>query len=177
MHGLVAVSLFYKTAVTRPPILVAMLNQIAARLAWFAVAVTAQSPAPDIASLGWMAGSWSSNSGGVEMEEHWLAPKGGAMVGVHRDVVKGRMVSFEFFRIEPQNGRLVYFSSPKGIPPVPFTLVESGPTRAVFANPAHDFPRRIIYWKDGADLRARIEGPRNGTTVGEEWRWAPASLR
>jgi hypothetical protein len=137
-----------------------------------------QVPAPaSIETLAWMAGSWSGNSGGVEMEEHWMAPKGGAMVGMHRDVVKGRMVSFEFFRIEQQNGRLVYLSSPKGIPPVPFTLVESGPMRAVFANPAHDFPQRIIYWKDGADLRAKIEGPKNGKTVSEEWRWVPSGLK
>ncbi len=30
--------------------------------------------------------------------------------------------------------------------------------RVVFENTAHDFPQRIIYWKDGNDLRARIEG-------------------
>lgn len=136
-----------------------------------------QGPPASINSLAWMSGSWAGNTGGVEMEEHWMAPKGGAMVGMHRDVAKGRMVSFEFFRIEPQNGKLVYLSSPKGIQAVPFTLIESGPTRAVFANPAHDFPQRIIYWKDGADLRARVEGPQNGKTVGEEWRWAPATLK
>ncbi len=72
------------------------------------------SPA-SIASLAWMAGSWSSTADGVEMEEQWMAPRGGAMVGMHRDVVKGRMVSFEFFRIEKQNGQLVYLSSPAPI--------------------------------------------------------------
>jgi hypothetical protein len=124
-----------------------------------------------------MAGSWSSVLNGTEMEEHWTAPKGGAMVGMHRDVAKGRMVSFEFIRIEEQSGKLVYLSSPGGRPAVPFTLVEAGPTRAVFANPMHDSPQRIIYWKDGADLRARIETPQHGTMIGEEWRWAPASLK
>lgn len=144
-----------------------------------AAAGASQAPTPpaSIDSLAWMAGSWASAAGGIEMEEHWMAPKGGAMVGMHRDVAKGRMVSFEFFRIEPQNGKLVYLSSPKGVQPVPFTLIESGPARAVFANPAHDFPQRIIYWKDGADLRARVEGPQSGKTVGEEWRWAPSALK
>jgi Domain of unknown function (DUF6265) len=170
-------SQIYKTQNGRRPILFVMKLIIAS--VFVAAAVTAQPSAPvhDIATLVWMAGSWAGNSGGVEMEEHWMAPKGGAMVGMHRDVVKARMVSFEFFRIEPQNGKLVYLTSPKGIQAVPFTLVESGPMRAVFANPAHDFPQRIIYWKDGADLRARIEGPQNGKTVSEEWRWGPASLR
>lgn len=125
-----------------------------------------------VSALSWMTGAWAATIDGVDMEEHWIAPKGGSMIGVHRDVAKGRTVSFEFLRVEEQNGALVYLSSPMGKPATPFRLVESGPQRAVFANPQHDFPQRIIYWKDGADLRARIEGPRGGKTVGEEWRWS-----
>ena len=45
--------------------------------------------------------------------------------------------------------------------------------RVVFENPTHDFPQRIIYWKDGADLRARIEGTQNGKEGSQEWRWSP----
>lgn len=130
-----------------------------------------------IATLAWMAGSWVGAAGGVDMEEHWTSAKAGTMVGMHRDIAKGRTVSFEFLRIEEQDGVLVYMSSPRGAPPTPFRLVESGPARAVFANPSHDFPQRIIYWKDGADLRARIEGPQQGKTVGEEWRWRPGTLQ
>jgi hypothetical protein len=125
-----------------------------------------------VGALSWMAGAWGGTVDGVEMEEHWTTAKGGSLIGMHRDIAKGRTVSFEFLRIEEQNGGLVYLSSPKGAPVTPFRLVEAGPMRAVFANPQHDFPQRIIYWKDGADLRARIEGPQGGKTVGEEWRWA-----
>jgi hypothetical protein len=126
-----------------------------------------------VGALSWMAGAWGGTIGGMEMEEHWTSAKAGSLIGMHRDVVKGRTVSFEFLRVEEQNGGLVYLSSPTGAPVTPFHLVEAGPARAVFANPQHDFPQRIIYWKDGADLRARIEGPQGGKTVGEEWRWAP----
>lgn len=126
-----------------------------------------------VSALSWMAGAWGGTVGGMEMEEHWTTAKGGTLIGMHRDIAKGRTVSFEFLRVEEQNGALVYLSSPKGAPVTPFRLVEAGPMRAVFANPQHDFPQRIIYWKDGADLRARIEGPQGGKTVGEEWRWAP----
>jgi Domain of unknown function (DUF6265) len=130
-------------------------------------------PPSSVSALSWMAGSWGATIGGVEMEEHWTSAKGGSLIGMHRDVAKGRTVSFEFLRVEEQSGGLVYLASPKGAPATPFRLVEAGPMRAVFANPQHDFPQRIIYWKDGADLRARIEGPRGGKTVGEEWRWGP----
>jgi hypothetical protein len=130
-------------------------------------------PPSSVSALSWMAGSWGATVDGVEMEEHWTTAKGGTLVGMHRDVAKGRTVSFEFLRVEEQNGGLVYLASPRGAPPTPFRLVEAGANRAVFANPQHDFPQRIIYWKEGADLKARIEGPRGGKTVGEEWRWSP----
>ncbi len=35
--------------------------------------------------LDWMLGSWSGEDDGVHMEEHWLPPRGGVMLGLHRD--------------------------------------------------------------------------------------------
>jgi hypothetical protein len=133
---------------------------------------------PSLDTLSWMSGSWSGASRGVEMEEHWTSPKGSSMIGIHRDVAKGRTASFEFLRIEQQAGRIVYLSMPNGrSPATPFPLKEVSGTRVVFENPAHDFPQRIIYWKEGNDLRARIEGAMNGKAASEEWRWGPGSLR
>ena len=137
-----------------------------------------QGAKPALESLAWMAGSWSGTSRGIEMEEHWTAPKGNSMIGIHRDVAKGRTMAFEFLRIEQQGDQIVYLSMPNGrSPATPFPLKEVSGTRVVFENPAHDFPQRIIYWKDGNDLRARIEGTMNGKAGSEEWRWGPGSLR
>lgn len=133
---------------------------------------------PAMASLAWMTGSWSGESQGLEMEEHWTAPKGNSMIGIHRDVAKGQTRSFEFLRIEQQGDQIVYLSMPKGrSPATPFPLKEMTATRVVFENPAHDFPQRIIYWKDGNDLRARIEGTVNGKAESEEWRWGAGALK
>ncbi len=100
----------------------------------------------EVAALAWLAGSWQGTAGGVEMEELWLPSKGGAMVGLHRDVAGGRMVSFR--------------------------LVESAKGRVVFANPQHDFPQRILYWlADDGLLHARIEGEQRGKPANEEWAW------
>jgi hypothetical protein len=128
-----------------------------------------------LAELAWMAGSWANEQDGKRSEEHWTAPAGGMMLGVHRDV-EGASGSFEFLRIEESAGKVTYLASPQGRPATPFELVESSAQRAVFANPKHDFPQRILYWRDGASLCAAVEGPMEGETIHQEWCWTPASL-
>lgn len=139
-------------------------------------AVAGQQAKPILDALAWMAGSWSGTSGGIDMEEHWTTARGHSMIGMHRDVGKGRTLGFEFLRIEQQGDAIVYLSMPNGrSPATPFPLKELSGTRVVFENPSHDFPQRIIYWKDGADLRARIEGTQNGNVGSQEWRWSPTA--
>jgi len=137
---------------------------------WFIslASVGAQAPGARIEELGWLEGRWEGDSDGMSMEEQWTSLKGGALLGLHRDVKGDRMVSFEFLRIQATAEGVVYFASPRSRPPVPFALVESSERRAVFENKQHDFPQRIIYWRDGERLCARVEG-KGGE--GEEWCW------
>ncbi len=135
-------------------------------------AVEAQAPKQAIDQLGWLEGRWEGVSDGMSMEEQWTSVRGGVLLGVHRDVKGGRMVSFEFLRIQATPEGIVYFASPGSRPPVAFKLVETGERRAVFENKQHDFPQRILYWLDAAGaMHARIEGPQAGQTVSEEWVW------
>ena len=106
------------------------------------------------------------------MEEYWTSTKGGALLGMHRDVKGDRMTSFEFLRIQSTPEGTFYFASPRSAPPVRFELVSAGERRVMFENKTHDFPQRIEYWLDRTDgLHARIEGPIDGKTVSEEWTW------
>jgi hypothetical protein len=126
-------------------------------------------------SLSWMAGTWAGEAGGTATEEVWISPKGGLMLGLHRDVAAGKAVSFEFLRIEATADGIVYFASPRGAPPTPFRLVEGKEGRAVFENPKHDFPVRILYWLGLDDsLHARIEGPGQKPKA-HEWVWRKVS--
>lgn len=122
-------------------------------------------------ALGWLAGSWGGQSGTLTMEEHWTSPAGGMLLGMHRDVRGDRAVSFEFMRIESREGTLTFMASPRGAAPTPFPLKEHGAQRVVFENTAHDFPQRIIYWREGDALRARVEGMVKGKLESEEWTW------
>jgi hypothetical protein len=135
-------------------------------------------PAAKIEDLAWMAGSWAGEEGKVQMDEHWTAAKGGAMLGVHRDVADGRMVSFEFLRIEATPGGLAYLSMPQGRPVTAFPLAKLEGKRVVFENPTHDFPQRIIYWLEAdGSLAARIEGMQDGKEESAQWRWKASALR
>jgi hypothetical protein len=138
-----------------------------------AFALTASAQPASIDRLAWMAGTWTgTDNDGFEMVEHWTDSKGGVMLGVHRDVKAGKAVSYEFLRIQSTPMGIVLFASPRGAPPTPFPMAEEGVERIVFANPAHDFPQRIIYrlTPDGS-LNARVEGIVKGKTRSEEWTW------
>ena len=126
-------------------------------------------------SLAWMTGTWTGEQEGTATEEVWIPPKGGMMLGLHRDVALGKAVSFEFLRIEATPDGIVYFASPKGAPPTAFRLVQGKEGRAVFENRKHDFPVRILYWlgPDGL-LHARIEGPGEKPKA-YEWVWKKVS--
>lgn len=119
-------------------------------------------------NLAWMTGHWAATIDGVEMEEVWLAPRGGLLVGMHRDISKKR-TSFEYQRIAETKDGIVYLAQPSGQLPTPFRLTEMSGHHVVFANPEHDFPKRIIYWLKDGKLCARVEG--DGESA-EQWCWS-----
>lgn len=105
-----------------------------------------------IADVAWIAGDWvGTRTSGSSIEERWSPPLGGAMLATARTVnAKGKMVAFEYLRIVERDGGLVYAAQPGGAPKTEFVLTEFGPTdaggqRAVFDNPRHDYPKRIVY--------------------------------
>jgi hypothetical protein len=140
-----------------------------------AAATAVPPPLPaDVSGLGWMEGRWTGTKDGLAMEEIWTSPAGGALVGLHKDV-KGARVSFEFLRIAvAEGGGVTYFAMPRGASATPFALVEASGERAVFENKEHDFPQRILYWREGERLHARIEGTLKGKPASEEWSWTRA---
>jgi hypothetical protein len=120
------------------------------------------SPAPagppvPIGELAWLAGTWSGTEAGTTTEEHWMAPAGGVMLGMNRTVGDG-FVFGEHLRIEETNAGTYYRAWPDGQEPTSFRVVSAGPRRAVFENPAHDYPRRIVYALEGEVLSMTISG-------------------
>lgn len=147
--------------------------RLALPLLFILTAVVQADDRPSADDLAWMSGRWAATIDGVQMEELWTAPRGGLLLGLHRDVSRDGRVSFEFLRIAQEDSGLVLLAQPSGSPPTRFPLVDASATRAVFANPAHDFPQRVIYWLDGSSLCARVEG--DGGNSAQQWCWQRAA--
>lgn len=129
-------------------------------------------PANGIDRVAWLEGVWTSEEGGAVTEERWGPPAGGSMLATSRTVAGGKMVFFEFLRIEEKDGGLVYLAQPKGrAPATPFTATRVTESEAVFENPDHDFPKRIAYRLDGDELRVEVSGDGSEPEKGFEVRY------
>jgi Domain of unknown function (DUF6265) len=129
-------------------------------------------PPYKIADLAWIAGSWRTASGQPpQIEEHWTQPAGGTMLGMGRAVAGDRTVEFEYLRLEERNGEIYYVAYPNAkCPGTDFKLTRLSPQEAVFENPAHDFPKRVIYRKGAnGSLTASIDGGEGAKAIKFEY--------
>jgi len=135
----------------------------AAVLTAAAVAAAAPLESATVQDLAWMAGHWRLEHGTTIVEEGWFAPAGGSMVGVNRTVSGEATTGFEFLFLRETDGGVVLSASPDGrCPATEFVLTELSGQRAVFSNPEHDFPQRIVYSREGDRLQGEIAGSSDG---------------
>ncbi|MEO5817018.1 MAG: DUF6265 family protein [Gemmatimonadaceae bacterium] len=113
--------------------------------------------------LTWMSGCWELRTPTRIVEEYWMRPRAGTMIGMGRTVVRDSMTERESTLIHMKNGRLAYEASPSGQKPTTFPAIVVTGDSVVFEAPEHDFPQRVGYARRGADsLVAWIEGTSNG---------------
>ena len=122
-----------------------------------------------VEQLAWMTGCWRLESRGRIVEEQWMRPRGGTMLGMARTVRGDSTVSWETTRIHAERSgdgtRLVFAAAPSGQPPAEFRATVVTADSVLFENLAHDFPQRVEYRRAGDDrLRAQIAGPMGGET-------------
>jgi hypothetical protein len=131
---------------------------------------------PTTNDLGFMSGCWRLEANGRTIEEHWLAPAGGSLMGVSRTVAGGKTVEYEFLQIRDLPEGLTYIAKPSGQPEASFKVLSKTADEVIFENPTHDFPQRVRYRRAGPDaLHARIEGSMNGQQRGMDFPFARAA--
>ena len=140
-----------------------------------ALAAVLSPPPAEQPDLDWLAGYWLSCEEGVEVSETWSNRRGSVMLGT--SITSGDdAFGWEQTRIEAFPEGLSFHAQPRGQAPATFRLVRSGPAEAVFENPEHDFPQRVIYRRDGDRLTGRIEGTAGGRDQAMEWHYRAAPL-
>lgn len=110
---------------------------------------TAQEADPN--RLDWLTGCWQSADGVTR--EVWSGSEDGYYFGYSVVIKNGHAIWFEQLRIDPAP-LPVLNAYPSGEGPFPFTATELGDQSITFANPEHDFPQKIRYFRDGEALKA-----------------------
>jgi hypothetical protein len=143
----------------------------AAAVAVIVLLLQPSQPPTTVKVLDWMVGCWTTQGGERSSWESWTRASDDVMLGMSYSLRAGKITEFEFLRVEVRQGKLVYLAQPNGNPVTPFELVPGANAReAIFANPTHDFPKRVAYratptgllaWIDGGDAPGgrRIEYP------------------
>jgi hypothetical protein len=129
-----------------------------------------------VEQLEWISGCWVMDDGKERTEEAWMKPAGKSMIGMSRTVAGGKTVHTESIQIREANSQIAYIVAlGMGAKPTVFKLIKSSGNEAVFENPEHDFPQRIIYRRESAEvLFARIEGAEKGVNKAMDFRYKRA---
>ncbi|MBM4175699.1 MAG: hypothetical protein FJ213_05940 [Ignavibacteria bacterium] len=139
-------------------------------LLFFPIYVSAQEYL--IENLTWLTGSWKSQTEPQSVEEFWIEPRNGIMLGVNRTISKSGKVFFEYLRIVERDKKLFYIASPGGKKETEFEMVEIKNGEVIFENPEHDFPQVIKYKLDKSKvLIAEVTGILNGKTNSLTWKF------
>jgi hypothetical protein len=141
---------------------------IAVVAAWSGAASASECGSLD--SMQWLLGEWLADGDKSTWRESWTAisPQTWEGRGVEASKTDPGKQSTEELRLVEMGGSVFYLAKvTHNELPIPFRLLECGDGRLVFANPAHDFPRRLEYERqaDGR-LHVRIsDGADKGFTL------------
>ena len=123
----------------------------------------------------WLPGHWLGEmtweGTTLTIEEVWLPEAAGALHAVARTYVPGERApgSFEFLRIERDEGGVVLQAQPSGEPPTPFRAVEQTAGSVLFQRDGEGMPGWLRYTRVGDELRAELG--ENGEPAAMSLRW------
>jgi hypothetical protein len=130
----------------------------------------AASPCNSLASMEWLLGEWHAENGKSTWRETWTTAGAGTWEGRGVETAKANpsQASAEDLRLVEMGDGVFYVAKVAHDElPIAFRLVECGETHLAFANPTHDFPRRLDYTRQGDDrLQVRVsDGGEKGFTL------------
>jgi hypothetical protein len=131
--------------------------------AQLAVAALAQ-PAVTVhhfSKLSWLEGTWvrTNVKPGRSGTERWVRGNGEEWIGWGVSMKAADTSFVEKLKIVIRDGAIYYVSDvPENPNPVAFKMTAIDENGFTCENPAHDFPKKISYKRDGSKVRAVISG-------------------
>lgn len=150
-------------------------NSAALIAAGVVVGLLAVGPVPDMLVTGsaaddgleeleWLIGCWRRDSPrGPVYRERWRRLPGDTLWGASVTTRGDSVITSERLHIVQRGDTIVYVAEPEGQARTEFVATMVTARLAVFENPAHDFPQRVIYRAAGDSLHARIDGMVGGS--------------
>jgi hypothetical protein len=115
-----------------------------------------------VESLSWMAGSWHGEFMGGRFEATYTSGAGGKLLSTSKSFEGTQVGFFEFEVFEARNEDVVLTPHPMGRAAESFKLTKSDGKKAVFENPAVEFPRKLVYQIVDERLVITLTGDQNG---------------
>lgn len=126
-------------------------------LAFALMTLSGSANEPRVMQLQWLTGNWSGCIDALVVEEQWMRPAAGIMLGAGRNRSSGTLKLSEFLAVFERDGTLIYAPRPDGQPGVEFVLHRLTENAVEFRNAAHDFPQFIAYERlPGNTLQVRV---------------------
>ncbi len=126
-------------------------------LALLPLALSLVSPAQSTDPLAWFTGSWcTADPAGEQTCQLWAPARGGMKIGSEQELRDGRSVAFELVAIEVAGPKVRAMVYRNGAAPIPFVETVREAKGMIFENPAHAYPQRIHYWREGDVLHEEV---------------------
>jgi hypothetical protein len=157
-----------------------------------AATARAQTPAPAagpagvdarVEQLSWVAGPWRGTLNDRTIEQHWMTPLGGSLVGMYRSIRENRASLYELLAMEQQGDhvflRIKHFAPGAGLvsqeakeQSADHVLVKLDGRIAVFEGSAGGSPVRVTFSSPDQDtLDITVERQREGKPVATEFKY------
>jgi hypothetical protein len=118
-------------------------------------------------SVEWFLGEWETSPSRVVIREYWHRVSDDTFEGesITKSLTNDDVVNYETLRLVSMSDSVFYIAKVTDNElPVPFRLTRCSDSIAVFENPVHDAPQRLIYRlmdgtnPDAPELEVRLEG-------------------
>lgn len=124
-------------------------------------------PTGPLAPLAWLSGCWRGEVNKREFREFWQPLRGNLMVGVSRNALPERTISFEYLRLEPRSDGVYYVTMPMGKTEAAFKLAstkrDGNDETFTFQRGGTEFPTALSYRRGGGGwLYVEVAGQAQG---------------